>query len=246
MPLSEQFEKTGAWLFQWRSYLPLLLIGLFFLAFLEIGYPYGHHWWDLPWEMLCLLVSLAGLGIRMLTVGQVPFGTSGRNTKNQVARVLNTAGMYSVVRNPLYLGNFIIWLGVSLFLRRWWFTLLITLIFWLYYERIVYAEESFLRKKFGEQFTQWASNTPAFLPDLRKWRKSALPFSWKVALRKEYSTFFAIITTFTVIKFVGLIITHKTLMIDWVWAGIFLVGLFIYIPMRILKKYTQVLNVAGR
>lgn len=246
MPLREQFERTGNWLFKWRSYLPLLLIGLFLLAFLELGYPYGHHWWDLPWEMLCLLVSLAGLGIRVYTVGQVPFGTSGRNTKAQVAQVLNTTGMYSVVRNPLYLGNFIIWLGVSLFLRRWWFSLLIILIFWLYYERIIYSEESFLREKFGDQFTQWARNTPAFWPDFRKWRKPSLPFSWKVALGKEYSTFFAIIATFTLLKTVGLLITHKTLVVDRAWVAIFLVSLIIYLTMRILKKYTGVLKVAGR
>ncbi|MGB8874133.1 MAG: hypothetical protein WCC75_12145, partial [Desulfobaccales bacterium] len=45
--------------------------------------------------------------------GLPPRGTSGRNTQGQVAETLNTTGIYSLVRNPLYLGNFLIWLGLS-------------------------------------------------------------------------------------------------------------------------------------
>ena len=99
-----------------------------------------------------------------MTVGYVPRGTSGRNTRKQVAEVLNTTGMYSVVRHPLYVGNFIMWLGISLFFHLWWFTLLIALIFWVYYEKIMYAEEAFLEEKFGEQFLALGRKNPAFYP----------------------------------------------------------------------------------
>ncbi|MGC9453013.1 MAG: methyltransferase family protein, partial [Oceanipulchritudo sp.] len=50
-------------------------------------------------------------------------GTSGRNTKQQVAYSLNTTGFYSVVRNPLYLGNFFMYLGIALFTHHWWLVL---------------------------------------------------------------------------------------------------------------------------
>ena len=60
-------------------------------------------------------------------MGFAPRGTSGRNTLGQVAEVLNTSGMYSVVRNPLYLGNFVIWLGLALFIKVWWCILIVVL-----------------------------------------------------------------------------------------------------------------------
>lgn len=64
------------------------------------------------WAWSCIAVSLFGLLIRAVTIGFTPKGTSGRNTKEgQVAEVLNTKGIYSVVRHPLYLGNYFMWLG---------------------------------------------------------------------------------------------------------------------------------------
>lgn len=246
MTLKENFAKTGNWLFRWRSYLPLLLIVLFILALQEFKYLHASHSLDRLWEMMCLAISLSGLGIRILTIGCVPFGTSGRNIKYQAADVLNTTGMYSIVRHPLYLGNFIIWLGLSLFLRLWWFSALIILIFWLYYERIIFAEEMFLEERFGEKFLQWSQKTPAFIPKLRNWQKPALPFSLRTVLRREYSSFFAIIVSFTVLEILGDRIVQGRWTFDSVWMVIFGVSLLIYLIIRILKKRTNLLQVKGR
>ncbi|MFA5322469.1 MAG: isoprenylcysteine carboxylmethyltransferase family protein [Smithella sp.] len=181
----------------------------------------------------------------MLTVGFVPEGTSGRNTKNQVAKELNTTGMYSVVRNPLYLGNFIIWLGLSMFVRIWWLSLIIILIFWLYYERIIFAEEEFLRSKFGSSYMKWAEKTPAFIPKFNQWRNPIYPFSWRTALKGEYSGFFAIIVTFTFMEMVGDYVLTGTWDYDPMWQIISLSGLFIYLVLRIMKK-NHLLDVKGR
>ena len=100
----------------------------------------------------------------------MPKDTSRRNTGRPQAETLNTTGLYSVVRHPLYLGNYLMWLGVALFPGAWWAPVIVSLVFWLYYERIMFAEEEFLRRQFGEHYTAWAAATPAFLPRLGRWR----------------------------------------------------------------------------
>jgi protein-S-isoprenylcysteine O-methyltransferase Ste14 len=245
MALREEMEQAGNWLFRWRSYLPLLVIALSLIAFREFKYPLNNETLDVIWEIFCLTVSMSGIILRMVTIGRVPKKTSGRNTKGQIADVLNTTGMYSVVRNPLYLGNFIIWFGLSLFVRVWWLSLIIILIFWIYYERIIFAEEEYLRKKFGQQFLAWAEKTPAFIPRFSQWRSSPYLFSLRTALKEEYSGFFAIIVIFTFMEILGDYIVAGKLKFDFMWLIISLSGLFIYIVLRTMKK-KRLLTVAGR
>ena len=143
--LSEQFENTGNWLFKWRSFIPLGLIGVFLLALLDAHY-YGNNV-EYTEEWICLAVSLMGLLIRSITIAHTPRKTSGRNTKCQVADTLNTTGIYSIVRNPLYLGNFFMVLGIAMFPGLWYVTAIYVLAFWLFYDRIIFAEEAFLKEK---------------------------------------------------------------------------------------------------
>ena len=87
--------------------------------------------------------------VRSYTIGTTPRGTSGRNTEEQVAEQLNSSGIYSTVRHPLYLGNYLMWIGIVLFTKSISFTIIVSLMYWLYYERIMFAEERFLERKFG-------------------------------------------------------------------------------------------------
>jgi protein-S-isoprenylcysteine O-methyltransferase Ste14 len=246
MALREEFESAGSWLFRWRSYLPLAVIGIFLLALREYEYPGHSEYLDHLWEALCLLVSFIGLGIRVFTVGHTPKGTSGRNTKKQVADTLNTTGIYSIVRNPLYLGNFFMGLGIALFAHLWWLTLIYILVFWLYYERIIFAEEAYLRNKFGDEYLEWANKTPVFIPKFSRYRKANLPFSLKNVLKREYSGFFAVIAALFGMETVGEIFAEGRLEFDTAWLIILGTGFVVWMILRSLKKYTTVLDVEGR
>ena len=112
---------------------------------LEYKYVGGDREMTTTWGLFSLLVGLLGLFSRILVVGHTPQNTSGRNTREQIAEVLNTTGWYSVVRHPLYLGNYLMGLGIALFPFVWWVPIIYTLSFALYYERIMVAEEDFLR-----------------------------------------------------------------------------------------------------
>jgi len=246
MPLREEFDNTGNWLFRWRSYLPLAMISIFFLALREYEYPGHSENLDHLWEVFCLLVSFLGLGIRIFTIGYTPKGTSGRNTKKQIADTLNTTGMYSIVRNPLYLGNFFMWFGIALFARLWWLTIIYILLFWLYYERIIFAEEEYLRNKFGNEYLEWANKTPCFIPKFSQYKKANLPFSLKNVLRREYNGFFAVIVIFFIMETVGDIFAEGRLEFDLGWILLFGIGFIVWLTLRTLKKYTTILNVEGR
>ncbi|VAV83680.1 hypothetical protein MNBD_DELTA01-954 [hydrothermal vent metagenome] len=236
MALIEEMESSGAWLFRWRSYLPLFALIVMIVLMKDFHYPYNDHHFDLIWELFCLSISFIGLGIRAVTIGQTPRRTSGRNTKRQVAESLNTTGIYSLVRHPLYLGNFLIWFGVSMFVRLWWFNIIIALAFWIYYERIMIAEEKFLRDKFRDEYTEWSKKIPAFIPNFRRWKPSSTRFSFKRVLKMEYSSFFATITSFFFLEVLGDYFTSNTIEIDRYWLIIFVFNLFIYITLRTLKK----------
>jgi len=218
----------------------------FILALAGYRTPFENPGLNLAWDGFCLAVALLGEGMRFFTVGYVPRGTSGRNTKGQVAEMLNTTGMYAVVRNPIYLGNFIIWFGLSLFMKLWWFTALIILFFLIFYERIIFTEERFLREKFGDEFLQWTAKTPVIIPNFKNWRPPSLPFSWKSAIVREYGSFYAVIVTFTVLELLGGLCASGRLAIEAIWIKIFLGSTIIYLAVRFLKKKTKVFATTGR
>lgn len=106
MPLQEEFEQQGNFLFKHRSYIPILILLASFIIY-TISIRDGKDPFGNGIIYLSLGVSIIGLLIRIYTVGHSPANTSGRNTAaGQVADTLNQQGIYSIVRHPLYLGNF--------------------------------------------------------------------------------------------------------------------------------------------
>lgn len=243
MPLVEEFEKTGNVLFRWRSYLPLILIVLLVASLPYLGEPFATPSLNLAWEILCIVVSLLGLFVRVLVIGYASRSTSGRNTKKQVAETLSTAGMYSLVRHPLYLGNFLLGLGVSLILiRAWWIPAIYALAFALYYERIMMAEERFLRSKFGEDYISWASATPAIIPWLRGWVKPDAAFSTRQAVRREYQSAFGLALTLFIAEQFTEVRSSGWFSPDREWLIAIIASIVIYIVFRFLHKKTRLLS----
>ncbi len=246
MALREELERQGSWLFRWRSYLPLLMLPVVFIALKHSGgiERSAGHLAEGLFEGLCVAISLMGLAIRCLTVGYIPKGISTRNRKVGQAPSLRTTDMYSVVRHPLYLGNFLILLGIAMSIQVWWFVLIAMLAFWLYYERIMFAEEEALRAKFGEAYAEWAEKTPAFFPRFKKWQKPSSPFSFRHVLRREYTGFFEIIAAFALLEFAGDWLAEGRLRFGLGRAILLAFGFVTYLILRTLKKRTKILEPA--
>ncbi|MDQ1804866.1 methyltransferase family protein [Chryseobacterium sp. PTM-20240506] len=242
MALKEELEKQGNWLFKYRSTLPIGILFIGFVVSVQMNLKEETTSCEILYEFACLLISAVGLGIRVYTVGYTPKNTSGRNTsEGQVADTLNTTGIYSVVRNPLYLGNFFMWLGLALFTENLWFVVAFILFYWIYYERIIYAEEQFLERKFGEKYRSWASKVPVFIPNLGLFRKNELSFSLKKVLKKEKNGLFAMFLIFTLFDITGEWIRdhsdHNLLFISGT-----IITMMMYFVLKVLKMKTKLLE----
>ncbi|MCF8218159.1 MAG: isoprenylcysteine carboxylmethyltransferase family protein [Bacteroidales bacterium] len=240
--LKKELEDSGEILFKNRSYIPLILFALATIALLiDKDNVFVHN--SLTWNILCLAVSLFGLLIRVLTVGNAARNTSGRNTsKGQIADSINTTGMYSLVRHPLYLGNFFMWLGIILYVAIPWLIVLSLFFFYVLYERIMLAEERYVRQKFKDQFDTWAQTTPAFFPVTFRWKKSDRQFSIKKVMRREYSGILALSVSFAFVDFMknlqfsGIIDLNNF----WIYTGS--IGVILWFTLRSLRKWTNVLE----
>lgn len=245
-PLQSLMERQGNWLFRWRSYLPLPLLGFLFVwAWLS---PL-ETWPGVPetlWECGCLWIGFLGLAIRMWVGGQVPYGTSGRNVGAQVAYTVNTTGPYSLVRHPLYVGNLLMWLAAAMFAGGLTVVFLTLIYFGVAYERIMMAEERHLQSEFGMEYLEWASRTPAFFPSLRNWTPGRLPFSWRTGFRKEYSGLLGLVATLCALELVVEGSVSGRLVLDPALAIALALSTVAYVVLRTLKRRTRWLYVEGR
>lgn len=261
MALIQEYEKSGNLLFKYRGQIPVLIFALA-LPILFVSNKSLYWLWimggiDTPRAIVvivAILVSLLGFVIRCYTIGTTPHGTSGRNTDKQVAEQLNTKGIYSIVRHPLYLGNYLMWAGLLIFTMNVWCFVIVSLLYWLYYERIMFAEEQFLTKNFGQTYVDWSMTVPPFLPALRQFVPSDIPFSFKAVLRREYSSLFSMVFAFTLTDYLLFFIRWRYLSLiipnfpcDWhtcIRPSLFvLVAMFVLMMvLRTLKHHTSVLN----
>jgi protein-S-isoprenylcysteine O-methyltransferase Ste14 len=246
MAYIDQMRRSGGWLFRWRGYLPLFFIGIVLASLTQFRFIGGSELDDEWWEAFCLAVSLFGLVIRALTVGFTPERTSGRNAREQRAAQLNTEGLYSMVRHPLYLGNFFLWMGIALYPHNWLVALLCVGIYWLYYERIMVAEEAFLAAEFGDEFELWSRATPAFIPDFRRYRPASAEFSLRNVLKREYPAFSGTIFAMFILEMAGDYEVLGRFELDTLWIVLLALGIGVHVLLRTLKKHTRLLHVSGR
>lgn len=250
MALQEELEVQGNKLFKYRSNLPLILLAVSIPVFI-----YTHISTNLfdrfisyeLYELISFGVCFFGLAIRIYTVGHTPKNTSGRNTaEGQVADVLNTRGIYSAVRHPLYVGNFFMWLGIAMLVQDVWYIIAFVFIYWVYYERIMFAEEQFLRKKFGEIYVNWSLKTPAFIPSFKNFNNNELTFSWKKVIKKEKNGVAAIFIVFLLFRFLLDYINTGTVITNSWQVYATAASIVLYFILKFVKSKTSLLDEEGR
>ena len=249
MALQEDMRRQGNWLFKYRGILPIIILviglGLYLLkgtnpnSFLEEGTIQ-----ELIYNFICLAIGLLGLFIRVHVVGHAASNTSGKNTQEQKADSVNSTGIYSIVRHPLYLGNFLMWLAPALLVANPWFIIIFILAYWVYYERIIYAEEAFMRDKFGENYLIWANTVPTFIPNFANYKKPTLPFNWRKAIRSEKNSFAALTLIFCLFDISAQVVSGRY-NFNYVFIGLSAFTLIGYVVVKILIKNTKIFDITN-
>jgi len=242
--LRHEMRRQGDFLFRYRSYLPLLLVpfGIWQLFHYK-DYLCGSLMFDRVWDWGCFALALIGSGVRFASIGYAQRGTSGRNAKSgQIADMLNRKGMYSVVRHPLYLGNLIMYTAILLFTKSPMFALAGALALFIYYERIIAAEEAFLFEKFGSAYEDWAATTPYLIPRFHGWIAPGIPFSFRAATRSEIYSVTAIAVSMFVLDLIEHFVKEGKWYSDPEWSVLVVTCLVAYFVLRYLRKHTSLLD----
>ena len=246
MALIHSFETEGNFLFRYRGQIPILLFIVAVPVMYFTDYIHQEVWYQKTLTFLAVLASYLGFCVRAYTIATTPKGTSGRNTKAQVAEQLNYSGIYSMLRHPLYLGNYLMWIGIVLFTYNISFVIIVTLAYWLYYERIMFAEERFLERKFGHQYLDWSMKVPAFIPSFKRYVRSSIPFSFKSVLRREYSGVLATVLGFCFVDVFRTYFLYGQWRMNAILLIMVCVSAVMALLLRSLKHYSSLLQEQGR
>ncbi|MBI4596799.1 MAG: isoprenylcysteine carboxylmethyltransferase family protein [Candidatus Omnitrophica bacterium] len=137
-------------------------------------------------------VALAGQAIRATTIGFEYIERGGKN-KRVYASHLVDGGVYGVMRNPMYVGNALIALGMTMVAGAPLTYLIVLPFFLAVYQSIICAEEAYLRAHFGDEYDAYCAAVPRFLPKCSRIPQAfdGMRYDWK-SLRKELSTMAAL------------------------------------------------------
>jgi protein-S-isoprenylcysteine O-methyltransferase Ste14 len=141
---------------------------------------------------LGILVVLAGQGLRSLVIGLAYIRRGGKN-KQIYADDLVQTGFFAHSRNPLYVGNLLIIVGLVLIHGGPWMYLVVLPFFVFVYIAIVAAEELYLSNHFGPAYAEYCRRVPRFLPRMQGLLTTirGMDFDWKRLVRKEYGTIYS-------------------------------------------------------
>jgi protein-S-isoprenylcysteine O-methyltransferase Ste14 len=185
--------RVGGALFRKRSWLPIPLV---VLALVLPGHATAGDW------IIGVILVAAGEAIRL--AGVAAAGTATRRRSRNVQRLV-TYGAFAWTRNPLYIGNFLVWIGFVCVSGVWLCLPLALVLFVVEYSLIVAYEEGVLESIFGQEYLAYKAVTPRWLP--RPPRMAAHgSHDVTAALRSELSTFMqyaALVTVFTVKQLAG-------------------------------------------
>jgi protein-S-isoprenylcysteine O-methyltransferase Ste14 len=158
-------SRISAFVFRHRKFAPSAT--LLVLVILKICL---HGTTSLPLLITGSLIAASGMAFRVYSAGYL----GGRHIVTEVeSDYLCTSGPFAHIRNPLYMGNFAVGMGVCVALNEWYAYAIFIAEYACLYSIIIPYEERFLREKFGDAYAEYEARTRRFLPRLKGYKGGA-------------------------------------------------------------------------
>ena len=180
----------GNFFFKYRNFLFIFLYLALFIPSPHIFTQdyFGNHYYIYP-IVIGLAITIYGQLIRGGTIALAYIIRGGKDKKVHADQLI-TEGIFNHCRNPLYVGNILMLLGVGILINSLLFLIFFIPLFLFIYQAIVLAEENFLRDKFGEQFVIYSSKVSRWWINFKGLGRTfaGMKFNGKRWLTKEYNT----------------------------------------------------------
>ena len=230
----------GNFFFKYRNWIFILFYAALFIPSWPLFSPgvFGEHYYIWPIG-LGLFITCLGQLIRGLTIGLAYIVRGGKEGK-PYAEGLVTEGIFKHCRNPLYVGNILMLLGVGILANSLFYVAIMIPVFLFIYQAIVLAEENFLRGKFGTGFDEYCKHVNRWFPSLNGIGKTlrSMEFKWKRWILKEHTTQFI-----WLIGIVLLLLLNYPMLTGYSeycrnLTGVIALGtlVVVYVMIRVLKK----------
>jgi protein-S-isoprenylcysteine O-methyltransferase Ste14 len=177
--------RLGGWLFARRTWLPLPIAAALLVT------PSAPP----PFPMLAAGIAtvVAGEWLRLWAVRHI--GVVSRTRSDRLGPLI-ASGPFGLVRNPLYIANVLLWVGLALSAGLPWLAPVVGVLLGVEYHAIVRWEEELLARRIGDAYRDYVARVPRWIPYGRKSqvasRPSAEMFSWRETLFSERGTLIAI------------------------------------------------------
>ena len=194
----------GNFLFKYRNMVfPAVLLLL--LAGFKPGHTAGNGSYDIYLVAAGILIIISGQAIRAMVIGLAYIKRGGLNKKVHADDLVST-GIFAHCRNPLYLGNLLIVLGLLVVHNNFWVYAIGLGFFLVSYSAIVIAEETYLQNKFGDEYTAYCNKTGRWSFNFHGLGKTFedMQFNWRRVILKDYTTMMTWTTT------LGLLLIWRT------------------------------------
>jgi len=180
--------RSGRFFFRFRNALFPMLLAVMLVATRPTQF-FGNGALDKVAIAAGVVLLLSGQAFRSLVIGYAYIRRGGRN-REVFANQLVTRGFYCHTRNPMYVANYSMVLGLILVYGSAWGYAVMAPFFAYIYLAITTAEEVYLLDKFGVAYQDYARRVNRFIPNPRGLRASLSEFSydWRRVLLKEYGT----------------------------------------------------------
>lgn len=234
------FIPTGNFFFKYRN-----ILFIFLYAALLIPSPqlftredFGSSFYLYP-VIIGMLITLTGQLVRGATIGLTYVPREGVN-KNVHASELITQGLFNHCRNPLYVGNIMMLLGLGIMANSLYYLVIFIPAFLFIYQSIVLAEENFLGNKFGAQYQTYCSRVSRWFfnaSDLGSTFRE-MKFDSRRWMFTEYNIVFIWISGVTLILLMKhpFLTSHDEAFRNMVLAGAMALWTSGYLYIRYLKK----------